>query len=1039
MAKRRDLIGTFVTHPVAMNLLMALTILIGVWGLFRLNAQTLPTVEPLAIQVLTVWKGANPDDVEQSLTEPIEQALVDIADIDRTYSISREGRSSVLMHFTDDADMIVAREDVKSAVEELRTLPSASEIPRVIFRSFEEDITQLLITGATRRELRPLAYRFRDELLQRGIPIVEIHGLPDDEIAIQVPNETLHELGLSLEQIGQAVSSASRDVPLGILGREVAGREVRFQDKRRRTIDFATIPVVDSGAGRLVTLGDIAEIERRIPPGENLITYQGQPAVFIRTIRNAHANAIRSSRVIDEWIEETQLKMPPGIEIVTVQKQTDHLRGRISLFVKNGLAGMSLVLIVLFVFLQGRVALWVAVGILTAIMGALGVLYLLGQSINMLSLFGLLLAIGIAVDDSIVVGEAAATRYSAGESAQDAAEGAIRQMMMPVVSSSLTTIAAFFPILVISGVIGRILEVIPIAVICVIVASLVECLLVLPGHLSHSLRHAAEDATGTWVARFRNAVDSGVERIREERFRPFVQKATEYRYVVIAGALSFAVVTGGVLAGGYLSFNFFPVPEGTEIHARVGFVSGTPEKRVRAFLENVAQKAWEIGGEADENVVHTVFVDAHDEGPQYGTVVAILADSEAREMTNRVFSNLWEERIERIPGLSNFAITERKIGPAERDIDLVLSGEDVGQLKRASEAVQRMFSKIPGVYGIEDNLPYGREQMVLHLLPFGESLGLTVDAVARQVHSAVNGHLVQILSEDSYETEVRVTSEDSARDTLNTLERIKIVLPNGETTTADNVVRVEFSRGFDSLYHYNGELSVTISADVDPAVGNTNRIIDALKTGSLPEIERAYGINASFEGQQNLEEESQEGIVIGAIIAFVLIYIIMAWVFGSYSWPILVMLIIPFGVVGAIIGHLVAGIDLTFLSLVGLLGLSGILMNDSIILVVAYRELLAEGLSCQQAAVEAACRRLRAVFLTSVTTIAGLAPLLLETSVQAEFLIPMALTIVSGLFFATALVLVLVPSLLLICDEDIRGLARSWKTALAAGDPAAGE
>ena len=812
-------------------------------------------------------------------------------------------------------------------------------------------------------------------------------------------------------------------MPVGIIGRGESALQLRFKDQRRREYAFADLPVIVAQDGRLLTLGDIATITRRPKNAQTEVSFRGKPAVEMRLSRTRGADSLESAQILRRWVDETRPGLPPGIGLHIYDERWEYIQDRIQLLLKNGLSGLVLVILILYFFLNARAAGWVTIGIPTSFLAALGVLYLYGGSVNMISLFALIMTLGIIVDDAIVVGEDAVTHFERGEDPLSAAEGGARRMLAPVVSSSLTTIAAFMPLLLIGGIIGSILRTIPIIVICVILASLVESFLVLPGHLRGTFARM-----GRYRPKgLRKKLDAGFARFRERVFRPMVSAGVRARWITVALAIAILTSTFGWVAGGRIAFNFFPVAEGPILFANVDFVSGTPESQVAQYLEEIEQAAWDTDAHFGGGLVRTAISrkglgESGDwerrSSDNIGSVLVELIKPDERSVRNRQFINEWHARIPKAAGLENLSIKEPTAGPPGQDLEVRIIGSDLESVKSAAIDLKNVLNEIPGVSGVEDNMPYGREQRILQLTPTGEALGLSVENLGRQLRAGYEGQLVQVMADNGDEVEVRVMLPDSERDRINSLEEFEVMLPGGGAVPFDNVVNMTPRRGFDSIRHVEGKLAVTVTGDVDDTVNNDNRIIANLKANTLGELETRHGVTFSFEGRQADQRETLADMERGALVALILIYLVLAWVFGSYGWPLLVMVVIPFGLIGAVWGHVLMGIDLTILSMFGFFGLAGIVINDSIILVTFYKELRQQGMAVEKAVIEAACQRLRAVLLTSLTTIAGLTPLLFETSLQAQFLIPMATSIAFGLAFATFLVLFLIPSLLAIYEHS---------------------
>ena len=1021
---RNDLLGLLARHPVAANLMMTMMIIAGIWGLSKLNAQFFPNFDIDFVSVKVVWVGASAEDIEKLITEPLEQQLRGVDRAKELRSRSVDGLSLVTLEFKEGTDMGFAVDQVKEQVDLVRNLPATAETPEIGRIINYEPIASVLIAGPDDpRGLRSIVRRFERELLERGISNIRIFGLPEEEIAIQIPSETLRELGISLEDIGRRVGAASRDLPVGVIGRGESARQLRFKDQRRGALAFADLPVIAAEDGRLLTLGDIADIQRRPQNAQTTVTYRGRPAVEMRLSRSKDADSLKSARIMREWVEQTRPLLPTGFELNVYDERWGYIKDRINLLLKNGATGLVLVILILYLFLNVPAASWITVGIPTSFMAALGALYVYGGSINMISLFGLIMTLGIIVDDAIVVGEDAVTHFERGDSPLTSVQKGAQRMLAPVLASSLTTIAAFMPLLLVGGIIGIILRTLPVVVICVILASLIEAFLVLPGHLRGTFARVGSYRP----RRLRKKLDDGFVRFRETRFRPTIVAGVRYRWLTVALAAAIFIVSIGWVAGGRIAFNFFPVAEGPIFFANVDFVAGTPKKQVADHLDKVEQALWDTNDHFGGGLVVTAIsrLGLGESGDwerrrseNIGSVLVELVKPDARAVRNRTFIEEWRARIPDAPGLENLSIKEPTAGPPGQDIEVQIMGSSLVAVKSAALTLKNVLIDIPGVSGVEDDMPYGREQIILRLTPTGEALGLSVENLGRQLRAGYEGYLVQVMADNNDEVEVRVVLPDDERNRLDSLNEFEVMLPGGGTVPFANIVTLQTRRGFDSIRHVEGNLAITVTGDVDDAVNNDNRIIANLKQNTLPELEQRHGVRFSFEGRQADQRETLSDMKRGAILALVLIYLVLAWVFGSYGWPLLVMMIIPFGLVGAIWGHTLMNIDLTILSMFGFFGLAGIVVNNSIILVVFYKQIRADGLDPEQAVVEAACQRLRAVLLTSLTTIAGLTPLLFETSLQAQFLIPMATSIAFGLAFATLLVLFLVPALLMIYEHS---------------------
>ncbi len=1016
-----SILGVFARHRVAANLLMVIMLLAGVIALQKLNVQFFPNFEHEQITVSTVWSGASSEDVETGITIPLEQRLRGIDRLKQISSTSTIGVSGISLEFDEGSDMIFALDEVKKQVDDFTNLPVGAEKPRVARLLRHESVARLLISGSDQiDELRQLARRFERELIAAGIDKIDVFGLPKQQLQIEIGAEQVQRLGIGLDQLADRIDSESRDLPAGLIGEEDGAREIRSKSQRRSPQDFANLAIVRE-ADKRIDLGDIAVIRQRHLPDSPTISLGDKKAVVLVLRRNETGDSLESAEILDNWLQETRPLLPPNIEIQAFNERWQLIKERIVLLLKNGAGGLLLVLLILYLFLSTRVAFWVAVGIPVSFMATLAVLYLVGGSINMISLFALIMALGIIVDDAIVVGEDAQAHFDMGEEPLMASEGGARRMLAPVLASSLTTIAAFLPLTLIGGIMGSIMIAIPVVIVCVIVASLIESFLILPGHL----RHAFVSGRAVKRSRFKQWFNRGFEHIRDHRFRHLVRIAIEFRWTTIACATGFLIFSAGLFFGGKIGWQFFPSPESTTVYANVRFVSGSSREIVDAFVDHVETELQNTIADIDETVVSTYYrMHASTvgrgrpiKGERIGAIYVELLGSDQRATDNPSFIGNWRSRIEVPPGVESFQITSRRVGPSRRDLSLRLTGSTPHRLKAAALDLAQTLESIAGVSAIDDDLPYGREQLIYELSPAGESQGLSITDIGRQLRAAYDGIVLQRFQQGADEVEVRLQLPDAERRRLDSLPHLPIKLPNGEFVSLETVADWRSAQGFETLRHFNGSLSANVSADVNPAINNTSEIVTDLTQTTLPALASRYGIQYSIEGRSASQRETFDDMTIGAIIALTLMYLVLTWVFSSYGWPLLVMLTIPLGLTGAIVGHWIMDMNLTILSVFGFFGLSGIVVNDSIILVIFYRQIREKGLAVRDALEQAACQRLRAVLLTSLTTIAGLTPLLFETSRQAQFLIPMAVSIAFGLAFATLLILLVIPAMLSIYED----------------------
>ncbi|MGC1509472.1 efflux RND transporter permease subunit [Ketobacter sp.] len=1032
MSQPKGIIATFASHKVAANLLMFLFILAGLWSIKKINTQFFPEFELEYITISVPWSGASAEDVERSVIIPMEQELKTLTEVKKMTSQSSAGSGSITLELEEGVDVGMVLDKVKQRVESIRNLPEQAERPVIQQVESFQPIANLIITGSeSLPELAQLARQFEQELLARGIRKINFVGLPEEEIAIQVASGTLHETGLSLAQIADRLNNNSTDLPAGTAAKNDVSKQIRSLSQQRTVQGFEQMPLATDSNGGLLRVGDIATVERRPMEDEPYITWQGNPAIELLMMRTSAEDTLTTARIFNDWVADVRPRLPEGMEMHIYNARWKQLEERIQLLLSNGIGGLVLVIGTLFLFLNVRVAFWVTVGIPVSFLATLAVLYFIGGTINMISLFALIMALGIIVDDAIVVGEDTLTHKEMGESAEQASIGGARRMFAPVLASSLTTIAAFLPLAMIHGVMGKIAFDLPVVIICVIIASVVECFLILPGHLNHSLRkQKAEKQTG-----FKAGFDRQFVAFRDQRLRPAVHSAIRNRAsVVLFGFSAFVVVLCLVLFG-TIKFTFFPAVDGDEIRANVEFHPGTRKSTLNAFLleleNSLEQTRRQIEKESGEDMLNasityhgrSFFGERGQEvSRESGALIVDLATGE-RPLSNAEFIRRWRSNIHIPPGVNRFAILQREVGPPGKPIAIRLNGNDVDVLKAASIELQAALMRYQGVSNIDDDLPWGKEQLIYRLTPTGRRLGLDTATIGHQLRAAFDGNLAQIFHQGDEEIEVRVTLPESERDSTQTLEHFPVALPNGASVPLSEIVTFESRQGIDKLNHTNGILNVTVSADLDDKTANANEIFSDLNRSLLPDLQRRYGVTLGLEGKAQDQQETLNDMKLGMMIGLSLIFIVLAWVFSSYLWPLAVMTAIPLGLTGSVLGHLIMGKDLSMFSVMGLFGLSGIVVNDSIVLITFFSQLRARGMKVNEAIVEAICARFRAVVLTSLTTVAGLLPILFETSIQAQFLIPMAISIVFGLIYGTFLILFFVPALITYLESAKRRIS----------------
>lgn len=1035
---RPDLLTRFARHPVAANLLMVVCVVLGLVAISRINTQFFPDFRIDWITTTVTWPGASAEDVDRSVIAVIEPEVRDIDGVKRLSSQSAEGVGLVMLEFKPGTDMQSALSDVESAIARLDTLPEDIERPIIARVSDYETIGRLVVSGEhDEAAVKAVAKRIRDELLDAGIAKVELIGARDEEIRIEVEPGVLRQLNLTPVDLARRVGERSFDLPSGTLP---AGAERQIRSLGlAETAEAVGAIELNSGVGtERLPLRDVAKISEVFDDDQPIHLRKGKPAVEVRVMRAPSADAIDEAKKLDAYVETLLPTLPPTLKVERYDNVADMIDSRINLLLSNGLQGLVLVVVVLFLFLSARVAFWIALGIPISLFVGLAVMLWSGQTIDMVSLFALILMVGIIVDDAIVVGEHAVTLRERGMAPRLAAEVAARRMFWPVMAATTTTAVAFAPLLMIGDVIGQIIAAIPLVVIAVLIGSTLECFLILPNHLRGSLGKVSSQSN-----RFNGWFLRGFARFRDGPYRRFVEVAVSWRYLTVAIAIGTLIFCFGLLAGGRLSFVFFPSPESDTVFANVSFAEGTKRETTLAMANEMERALYAAEAKLSNNergVVNMSIVSVgkpvgRSDGfflgtsDNLGAVQVELAPSNTRSVRTAALIEAWRKEIAMAPGIETLSIVEQQSGPPGREIDIRAVGNDLDGLKAAALEVRDLLGRFPGVSDLSDDMPLGKDETILELNARGRALGFTIESVARQVRGAFEGAIAKRFGRGDEEVTVRVLL---AKEGLNSsdLRELYVQSAEGILVPLAEIVTMRDGFGFSRINREGGKRQIAITGEVDETVTTNNKVLDAAREAGLADIAARHGVQFAFKGKAEEQANTIGDMQAGTMVALVAIYIILAWVFRSYWTPIGIMAVIPFGLVGALLGHYLLGFDLTVLSMVALLGLSGIVVNDSIVLVEAFQERRAAGESVYAALVNASVDRLRAVLLTSVTTIFGIVTLLFETDLQAQFLKPMAVTIVFGLMASTIIVLVLVPSVLMIA-EDLARLFGRRRTATA--------
>ncbi len=1012
------LIDVFTRHPLAANLLMVMLILAGIWGLRQMTVQLNPPEPSNAVSVEILWPGASTEDIEQLIARPVEHQLRSLQNLKNLTSTTAESQVQIQLEFEKGSDMGRAIDRVKQQIAQTRDLPGDMEEPTVKLSERLETVAALLLSGTgSIAELVPLAHSIERELLARGADHIEFRGIPQEEIAIQIGSQTLIELGTPLHEIARQVLENSVDAPAGSVGEGQMERGLRSLEQRRSAQAFADLPIHADDKRQLLQLGDIATIERRQRDHQRQMLYQGEPAIMMILRRAPGSDIMDEAEILKQWHDDNATSLAQqGIESTIWLEAWRFAREILMLVVNNGISGMALVILALFLFLNARIAGWVTLGIPVSFLGALAVFYYLGGSINFISLVGAVMALGIVVDDAIVVGEHALARFEAGESPEQAAAQGAQHMFAPVMASSLTTLAAFLPLVILNE---PSISQIPLLMICIIIASLIECFLIMPGHLRHSFQSMQQHQPN----RFRQGFERRFAQFRDQFFSPLLLRALANRRSLIALSLGAFVVALSLLASGRvkpelnLNMNF----EFADAHLQ--FAAGASESDKRSVLADMERALEETNAAFGGEVVVTHVLQRNwanleqrvRSGSQYAAFWVELSPPNERTVTLSEFSSAWQQRVKPSPWVETLQF---EAGDNRwPDLQLYFSGGDATVLKAAAEELAGRLRHLPGVSNVFDDLPYGKEQWVVSLTTEGRAAGLTSAEIGRQLHAAYEGYRVQRFGEGDAELEVRVSLPASERFALGSVGQLPITTPAGDVLPLSAVATLGARRGIEQINHRDGRQVINIYANLDRRQNTAMALISQLEETVIPGIVERYDVSYGL-GERSAEESRVLGdMMLGAVIGLLLIYLILAWVFASWSWPLAVMLAIPLGLTGALFGLQLMGMNLGVMAIMGLFTLTGVIINDSIILINAYKSRREAGDSSHDALITACRARLRPVILTSVTTSVGLIPMMLESSPSAEMMAPLAVVICFGLLYGTTLILFTIPAVLSVLES----------------------
>ena len=1042
----KNIIRWFITNTVAANLLMVFILIAGFFTLSRLRMEVFPDITIPIINVSVIYPGASPEDIEESICVKVEEQVQGINGLKRITSSSNEGYGSINIEVENGYDIDGVKDEVKSQVDAITSFPEGAEKPTV--RSFDgqpEVITIAVHGEVDEVSLLNIAEKIRDEVNELPSITQTRLGKKPREISIEVSENTLQKYGLSFDYIANRIRSSSMDVPGGAI--ETYDGEILIRSKGQAYTggDFGLIPVLSMPDGSTLLLRDIATINDGFQDVEYDIKFNSEPAKLIRVYRTGDQNALDIADEVHKYLEKKNTLMPPGISLTPMKDESVILRGRIELLTDNAYLGLCLVLLVLALFLKPKLAVWVSLGIPISFMGGFWLLPVFDISINMISLFTFILVLGIVVDDAIVVGENIHIFRKRGFNPADAALEGAYQVAKPVIFAVLTTMVTFSPMILVEGAMGKIWRIIPVVTILVLIFSLIESLTILPAHLAHMKDDSdtKDNRFFEWWSRVQLVIHDGLQTFIKNIYEPILRWSLLHRANTIAIAISIFILTVGVVASGFLRFSFFPPLEADIVIAGVEYPEGTPVSITKKGLDRVEESAYRLKDSLEvlypnqKIFIHMVStagdqpiktqssrgpgnLDANFFGSHLAECVIELAPGEERPLSTKEISKIWRELTGSIPGVKQVTF-DSDLFSTGAPIEIQLSSVNREDLKDVTVILKDNLQTYAGVFDIKDSFSAGKDEIKLKLRPEAQNYGITMSSLARQVRQAFYGDEVQRIQRGRDEVKVFLRYPKSERVSLNNLEQMNVRVGSNVEVPLGQVATMKLSSGYSTITRTDRKRSINITADVDLTEANANEIITKFEKDHIePLLDNYPSVNYSFEGEQREQRDTLGSLFKNFALALFVVYILLAIPFKSYLQPLIIMSAIPFGFTGAVIGHLIMGMNLAVLSIIGIVALSGVVVNDSLVMVDFINRYRREDNKTPiEAAIAAGPRRFRPILLTSVTTFVGLFPLLIEKSVQAKFLVPMAISLAFGVLFATFITLLLVPTSYLVI-EDIK-------------------
>ena len=1023
------MIAWFARNGVAANLLMITIIAAGLYSISqRIPLEVFPTFELDTININTSLSAASPEDVEESISIRIEEAISDLNGIKRITSRSAEGRSTVRAEIEDGYDSRDLLNDIKSRVDAVNTFPEDAERPVISLVQTDREVISVVLYGDLHEsELKLLAQRVRDDLLRiSGISRIKLEASRDYEISIEVPENILKEYNLTLEEIGRKIASGSVDLSAGNIRTPGGDVLVRTKGQAYNKSEFDNIVVISQDNGTALKLKDIAHVYDGFEEDKIISRFNGQPAALVEIFRIGDQSAIQVADKVKNYIEQMRPTLPQGVSIDFWRDRSRIVKSRLKTLTNSAIQGGILVFLLLTLFLRPAVAVWVCIGIPMSFMGAFILMPEIGVTLNVVSLFAFILVLGIVVDDAIVTGENIYRHLRQGEPGLDAAINGTHEVAVPVTFGILTTVAAFTPIFFIEGIRGAIFAQIPAIVIPVLLFSLIESKLILPAHLKH-VKPRDDVEKLSWLMRTQQRISHGFEDAIIRYYKPFLNWAINNRALTLAIAISAAIVVLSIASSGWMRFVFFPRIESELARISLVMPSTTSFEITDRYINHIADETLKLkekytDEETGESLISNFLTISGSSGaggePNKGWVAIEITSPENRYIDKSV-SELVEElrqAIGPIPGAESLSF-RAEIGRAGDPIDIQLSGNSLVILKQLATEIKQHLNTYPGVFDITDSLSGGKQELQLALKPDAEPLGISLSDLARQVRQAFYGYEVQRIQRGRDEVKVMVRFPSEDRRSLNDLYDMILTTPSGQQIPFAEIAEISPDTSPTSIYRIDRFRTVNVTADINKQTVDIEAVKRSIRDYMGQLLTAHPSVNYSLEGEAKEQQETFGSLKYGLWGVLFVVYALLAIPFKSYWQPIIVMSIMPIGLVGSIIGHWIMGKDLSIMSMLGMLALIGVVVNDSLVLVDYINKQRRKGVELMQAVLNAGTARFRPVMLTSLTTFAGLMPLLFEKSTQAQFLIPMAISLGFGILFATMFTLILIPVNYLIAES----------------------